>query len=173
MIITIGGSAASGKTTLARKLARILKYKHISAGGIMREMAAERGQSLMEFSRYAEKNPKVDVEIDRRQIKLARGNCVVDGRLSAYFIKADLKIWLTATVEVRARRIKNRDNFKTLKDAVKHIKLRESSERKRYMRIYGIKHPDLGRYDIILDTGKFGINATIDVIAKAVETMRR
>ncbi|MBM3309730.1 MAG: cytidylate kinase, partial [Candidatus Altiarchaeales archaeon] len=44
MIITVGGSAASGKTTLARGLAKQLKFKHISAGGIMREMACEREQ---------------------------------------------------------------------------------------------------------------------------------
>ncbi|RLI90672.1 MAG: cytidylate kinase, partial [Candidatus Altiarchaeales archaeon] len=39
MIITIGGSICSGKTTLARELAKRFNLKHISAGSIMREMA--------------------------------------------------------------------------------------------------------------------------------------
>lgn len=171
MLITVGGSAASGKTTLARNLAKRLKFKHISAGGIMREMASERRQSLIEFSKHAEKNPKVDVEIDRRQKKLAKGNCVVDGRLSAHFLKPDLSVWLTAPVKVRARRIKNRDKFTTLEHAVEHIRRRELSEKKRYKKIYGIKHPDLSRYNVILDTSKFGIKATTDIIAKAVEKL--
>ena len=60
MIITVGGQAASGKSTLAKALAERLRYRHISAGHVMREMAAERGTSLVEFSRYAEKHPEVD-----------------------------------------------------------------------------------------------------------------
>lgn len=173
MIITVGGSAASGKTTLARNLAKRLKFKHISAGGIMREMASERKQSLIEFSKYAEKNPEVDVEIDQRQKKLAKGNCVIDGRLSAHFIKADLKVWLTAPIEVRAMRIKKRDRFKTLDDAVNHIKRREASEKKRYKKIYGINYPDLSIYDIILDTSRFGIKATTGIIAEAAENLKK
>lgn len=57
MIITVSGNAASGKTTLARNLAKRLKFKHVSAGGIMREMASEKGQNLIEFSKHAEKKP--------------------------------------------------------------------------------------------------------------------
>jgi cytidylate kinase len=173
MIVTIGGFAASGKTTLARRLAERLGFKHVSAGALMREMAYERKQSLMDFSRYAESHTDVDVEIDRRQKKLARGNCVVDGRLSAHFIKAGLKVWLTAPMETRARRIKKRDGHKTLKEAVRHIERREESEKKRYLRIYGIKHPDYSIYDLILDTSTFTADETAEVVATAACALRR
>lgn len=171
MIITVGGSAASGKTTLARNLAARLGFKHISAGGLMREMAAERGKTLLDFSRYAESHPGVDREIDRRQKRLAKGDCVVDGRLSAHFLKAGLSIWLTAPLDVRARRIWRRDGFRTLGDAALHIKRREESERRRYKRIYRIDHPDLGIYDLILDTGRFGIDETCAIAATAVKCL--
>jgi cytidylate kinase len=171
MIITVGGSAASGKTTLARALAERLKYKHVSAGGIMRKMAAERNQSLIDFSKYAEKNPEIDVEIDHRQKKLAKGNCVVDGRLSAYFIKADFNVWLTAPLEARAWRIRRRDGFKTLGDAVAHIKRREASEKKRYKKIYNLDYPDLAKYDLILNTARFDIPSTVEVVASAVKNL--
>lgn len=173
MIVTVGGSAASGKSTLAGNLARKLGFKHVSAGAIMREMASLRKQTLMEFSLYAEGHPEVDVEIDRRQRRLARGNCVVDGRLSAHFIKADLSVWLTAPLEVRARRIWRRDGFRTLRDAIRHVERREASERRRYRRVYGIDHPDFSVYDLMLDTGTFGVDETLDVVAKAVEVLQR
>lgn len=117
------------------------------------------------------KNPEVDFEIDRRQKKMAKGDCVVDGRLSAHFLKPDLSIWLTAPIEILARRIKNRDNFKTLEEAVEHIKKREASEKKRYKRIYKINHPQLDVYDLILDTSKFNITAMTEITAKAVGTL--
>ncbi|MDD5112302.1 MAG: cytidylate kinase family protein [Candidatus Altiarchaeota archaeon] len=171
MIITVGGSAASGKTTLAKNLAKRLGFRHISAGGIMRDMAAEQGKDLIEFSKYAEKHHEIDLEIDRRQKILAKGNIVVDGRLSAHFLNAGLRIWLTAPLEVRARRIWRRDGFKTLKDAMAHITRREESERRRYRRIYSINHPDLGIYDLILCTERFGVEETTDIAAAAAKCL--
>ena len=173
MLITVGGSAASGKTTLAMELARRLKFKHISAGGLMRVLAAENNMDLIEFSKYAESHPEVDFEVDRRQKKLANGDCVVDGRLSAHFLKASLRVWLTAPIEVRARRIRYRDKFKNIGDAVRHIRRREASERVRYRRLYGIDHPQLDIYNLILDTGLFGISETVDIVEKAVECLKK
>lgn len=51
----------------------------------------------------------IDIEIDKRQADLTKKseNLIIEGRLSAYFIEADLKIWLTAPFDVRAQRICN------------------------------------------------------------------
>jgi len=168
MIITIGGSICSGKTTLARELAKKFNLRHISAGSIMREMAKKRGMSLLEFSRYAESNPEVDLEIDRRQKELASGNCVVDGRLSAYFLDSDLKIWLDAPLNVRAERLSERDK-KSEEDAKRSIIEREDSERKRYMEIYGINLRDISAYDLIINTAKFDIKTMTELVSIAIK----
>ncbi|MCX6695926.1 MAG: AAA family ATPase, partial [Candidatus Altiarchaeota archaeon] len=156
MIVTIGGSVASGKSTLAERLSKRLGFKRLSAGQIMREMAAERGVSLLEFSRYAEEHPEVDREIDERQRKVAStGNYVVDGRLSAHFLKPDLSVWLNAPVEVRASRILDRgEKYRSLEEASEAISQREASERKRYREFYGIDLDDMRVYDMVLNTGK-------------------
>jgi len=112
MIIAIGGSIGSGKTTLASEISRAFDMQHVSAGQVMRDMAKERGMDILEFSRYAEEKPEVDREIDRKQKELcSRGNAVVDGRLSAYMLDADLRVWLDAPLEVRAKRVAMREKI--------------------------------------------------------------
>lgn len=91
-------------------------------------MAKERGMSVLEFSNFAENNIDIDIEIDKRQADLAKKseNLIIEGRLSAYFIEADLKIWLTAPFDVRAQRICNRES-KTEDIAKREIRIREES----------------------------------------------
>lgn len=168
MIITIGGSIGSGKTTLAQDISKKFKFRHISAGEIMRDMANEKGMSLLEFSKYAESNLEIDREIDNRQKKLVRGNCIIDGRLSAYFLKPDIAIWLNAPPGIRAKRIMQRDGIKKFSEAKKHISKREKSEKIRYRKIYGIDLEDMGIYELIINTGKFDIKTIGDIISAAI-----
>ena len=165
MIITIGGSVGSGKSTLAVELSRKINFKRLSAGEIMRRMAAEKGLNIMEFSKYAEEHPEVDKEIDERQRQIAsKGDYVVDGRLSAYVLKPDFSVWLTAPLEVRAQRIMGRgERFPSIEDACKVITDREASEHKRYKEFYGIDLSDLAVYDLVLNTGKFNIFEMTDL----------
>lgn len=165
MIVTIGGEVASGKSTLARELASRLGFRHVSAGAIMREMAAEQGMSLLEFSSYAESHPEVDREIDDRQKKLASsGDCVVEGRLSAHFLPADFKVWLTAELSERARRARGRGDRE--EDITAAIKKRAKSERKRYIKFYNIDLNDTSIYDLVLDTTRLPVKEMVDRVEK-------
>ena len=136
MIITISGKAGSGKSTVAKELAKKLKLGHYSVGDLMREMAKAKGISLFELGRKAEKDKKIDKELDNRQIELGKkeDNFVIDGRLTSLFIpKADLKVFLDCDDQVRAKRIlkegRNDEKNKSLKETIKDIKKREESER--------------------------------------------
>ena len=113
MIITVGGLAGTGTTTTAEGLSEKLNIPYISAGFVFREMAAEKGMSVLEFSEFAEGNDDIDKEIDRRQAEKAKSaeNLIVEGRLSAYFVEnADLRVWLVTPFDVRSRRISDREN---------------------------------------------------------------
>lgn len=168
MIITIGGSIGSGKTTLAKEISERFNLKHVSAGLVMRKMAEEKDMSLLDFSKYAESNPKIDEEIDQKQKSLVKTDCVVDGRLSAYFIPADLKIWLDAPLKDRVERVVKRDNV-SKKEARKDIVKREQSERKRYLKIYDINLDSMEIYDLIINNGRFSIKNTVDIVSAAVK----
>jgi len=173
MIVTVGGQAASGKSTLAKALASRLGFGHLSAGQTMRDMAAERGVSLVEFSKYAESHPEVDKEVDERQKRAAKGDCVVDGRLSRFFLKPDLSVWLVAPADVRARRVLGRgERYSGFESALAELNARDGSERERYLRFYGIDLNDLSVYDVVLNTGRFGIEEMTDVALSAVNSLR-
>jgi len=170
MIITISGQIGSGKSTLAKEIAKRFKLRYISAGEIMRKMAKEKGMSLIEFSKFAELNSSVDREIDERQVELAKeGNCVVEGRISAYFLNSKLKIFLITPLNIRARRVMERDKLKNIEEAIELIKKREDSERKRYRKIYGINFDDFENYDIILNTERFTKDELADIVSSIIK----
>ena len=129
MIITIGGLAGTGTTTVTELLSEKLDIPSISSGSIFRQMAKERGMSVLEFSEFAENNKDIDIEIDNRQCEIAKSseNLIIEGRLSAYFVEADLKVWLITPFDVRSARIADRED-KSIDLAMDEIKIRENSE---------------------------------------------
>lgn len=156
MIITISGLPGSGKTTVAKILAEKLKLRHVSTGEVFRKMAEERKMKLNDFSKLAEKDLKIDKELDKRQIELVReGDAVFEGRLAGWLTAknglSSIKIWLDASLDVRARRIVQREN-KKLEVVKEEIEVREGSEWKRYWDLYGINLNDLSVYDMVINT---------------------
>ncbi len=172
MIITVGGLIGSGKTTVAKALAKTFKLKHISAGEVFRSMAEERGISLEELTKLAEKNHDLDREVDEKQKKLATGNAVVDGRLSGWLLGADLKIWLKAPLEVRVRRVVKREG-KGFEQVVEETKRREESEIKRYREIYKIDISDMSPYDAVINTSLWDAEEVVSIAAKMVELLKK
>lgn len=172
MIITIGGVAGSGTTTAAEVLSEKLNIPYISAGSIFRQMAAERGMSVLEFSEFAENNTDIDIEIDKRQADLANNseNLVIEGRLSAHFINADLRVWLTAPLDVRAKRVCERES-KSEEIAKREIITREKSEALRYLDIHNIDISNLDIYDLIVNTDSFNPDSIAEIILTTLKVI--
>ena len=63
MIITISGNPGSGKSTVAKIVVEKLGLKRVYAGGIMRELALDRGITLEEFMASLSKDPKLEKDI--------------------------------------------------------------------------------------------------------------
>lgn len=172
MIITIGGLAGSGTTTASKILSEKLGVRYISAGDIFRQMAAEKGMDLLEFGKFAEGNDEIDLEIDRRQAKIAEESedLIVEGRLSAHFVDADLKIWFVAPIDVRTERICQREN-KPKEQVKKEISTRGASEAKRYREIHGIDIGNMEVYDIVINSNSFQPEAIADILLKVTEVI--
>jgi len=176
MIITISGKAGSGKSTVAKEVAKKLNLKHYSIGDLMRQIAKERNMSLIELSRLAEKDSSIDTELDRKNIELREeDNFVIDGRLTAYFSPyAELKVFLDCKDKVRAERILNdkreEEKSRNINALIKTIRQREQSERKRYNNLYNIDCYDKKLYDLIIDTTNLSVNEVVEKIIKAVKS---
>jgi cytidylate kinase len=173
VLLTIGGFAGSGKTTVASGLSRKLGFTHVSAGEVFRELARERAMSLEQLSKLAETQPEIDKMVDRRQAELARSceSAVVDGRLSGWVLKADIAVWLKAPLELRAERIAGREGKQRVV-ALEETRARESSETLRYRAFYDIDVTNLDIYDLVIDTAHWDQHAVIALIAQAVKAYR-
>jgi cytidylate kinase len=156
MTLTVSGEVGAGKSTVARALAQMLGLRCLSSGEIFREEARRRGVTLAELSLLAEQDPSIDRMVDQAQVAEARtSDIVVESRLSGWLLDGDVRIWLRAPVDVRARRVAARDGV-TVEAARADIMIRESSERRRYAALYHIDLEDLTRYHIVLDTSVWG-----------------
>jgi cytidylate kinase len=173
MIITIGGPAGSGTSTTSRILSEKTGIPYISAGDIFRQMAAERSMDVLKFSKFAEGNIEIDQEIDQRQAKLAAEseNLIVEGRLSAYFVDADLKVWCNAPLDVRSERISQREN-KSINLAREEIVTRERSEAQRYLEIHQIDINNMDVYDVVINTHAFKADKVAQIIVKVTEVIK-
>jgi len=174
MRITISGLPGSGTTTVAKLLSTELSLELISAGEMFRQIAEEKKLQLEQFNKLAENNDDFDRQIDARQGEEAmkRENVIVEGRLSGFFVPdADLKIWLKAPVEIRARRIAGREKI-AYEEALSAVKSRERSENKRYKEYYGINLDDLSIYDLVIDSSRWRERDIVEMILVAKERVR-
>ena len=173
MIITIGGLAGTGTTTLAEVLSDRLEVPYISAGSVFREMAAEHGMSVLEFSEFAEGNDDIDKEIDKRQAEKAKSsdNLIIEGRLSAFFVdNADLKVCLVTPFDVRSKRIAQRED-KSVDIAKDEIITREKSEALRYKEIHNIDISNMEIYDLIVNTDSFDPESISEIIIQTLKVI--
>jgi len=176
MIITIGGRAGSGKSTVAKLLAKRLNLKVYSMGDLTRRIAEERRISLIELNRLQERDPSIDTEIDNLQRELGRkeNDFVIDSRLGILFIPMeDFKVFLDANEIVRAKRILNDartlERSTELNDTVAKLREREESEIKRYRQYYSFNCYDKDKYDIVINTSILLPEEVVELIVKKIE----
>ena len=151
MRIAVSGKSGCGNTTVSRIVAETLGYTLINY--TFRTMAEELGIPFKEVCALAELDDSYDMQLDERQVALASiEDCVLGSRLAIWMLKeADIKVYLTASTDARARRIHQRE------DGDFALRLQETLDRDihdsaRYRRIYGIDNDDYSFADLVIDT---------------------
>ncbi|NPA70046.1 MAG: AAA family ATPase [Crenarchaeota archaeon] len=175
VVIAVSGQPASGKTTIARKLAEYYGLRYVSNGMLFRRLAEEKGIPFLEFHKLAEQDENIDRQIDSMALEEAKkGNVVIEGHLAGWVLKdvADVKIYLKASLEVRARRLAQRENM-SIEDAIREITFREENNRKRYLKIYGIDIKDLSVFDIVLDTTYLDVDEVLEILRSYIDKIIR
>jgi cytidylate kinase len=172
-VLTIGGLHGTGKSSAADIIAKQFALKRVSAGGIFRDLARERGLTLEEFSRVAEEDESIDRELDSRiKAEAEKGNVMLDGQLAAHMAgeHADLKILLTAPLRTRVKRIAARDTI-SYEEALRETEVRERIERARYIEFYGFDVNNISIYDLVINTEKYDLDGVVDIISTAIRRL--
>src|SRR5512136_2020135 len=134
MRVTISGPPGSGKTTVARVVAKTLDLKLILTGQVFREQAKRAKMDVHKYNNLAEKDRSIDEKLDNEIISLAMksNNVLVEGRLAGHLFKrreiSAFKVFVTAPARIRAERIANREATTADLEMEKLVK-RELSEK--------------------------------------------
>lgn len=170
LVITVAGPHGSGRTTQAIRLAETFKLQYVSTGTLFRERAAQLGVSLEEMTRIAAEDDSFDKFIDDRAKQETRKRGVVlDATLSGWVAEdPDIRIYLTAPLEVRVQRIANREK-KGTEEVEKETRLREEAEVQRFQRYYGFDIADLARYDVVLNTALADADGIANILKNVVK----
>lgn len=99
------------------------------------------------------------------------GNVVIVGRGGAYILKGPevLHVFLRAKEAVRVKAIMARFNITSADEARKRLHRTEENWTAYIKQVYGHDRNDASHYDLVIDTGRLGYEAAIDVIMAALK----
>ncbi len=181
MIITITGKPGSGKSTIAKRLAEKLQFKHYDMGALQRQMARERGLTLEEWQGVNEKDASIDQKLDAYQKDLGKkeDNVVLEGRMSHVMIPHAVKIYLDVDLHEAAHRIflekrnshHNEKAYASEESLYEAIVARMKSEDMRWEKTYGVTMPhDPSKFDLFLDTTTLSIDEVFEKVYTFVQS---
>ena len=180
-VICISGMAGTGKSTLAKKLAKKYGLKYYSGGDALKALAAEEGSNAsnngwwespegLAFLRQREKDPQFDKAVDDKLLEYARqGDVLLDSWTMPWLLKTGFKIWLLASIEKRAERVAQRDKL-TVEDALRILKEKEARTKAIYQKLYGFTlGEDFAPFNLVLDTDNLGSEEVFQVLCKVLD----
>ena len=165
--IAISGKSGCGNSTVSGIVAEELNLRLINY--TFHSIADELELDFEEVCRRAETDAKYDRMVDNRQVALAaEGSCVLGSRLAIWLLdSADLTVYLTASIKVRAGRIQKREGG-SLPDVLSTTEARDLRDRERYKKLYSIDIDEYGFADLIIDTEKYDPNQEANIIVEAI-----
>ncbi len=161
MNVIICGLASTGKSTLAKLVAKHFKMEYISSSTLLKGMLGYDYRKQKDFwdtkGLYLsnERNTKtVDKELDKIQLKLAKeGNKVFDSWAMGWLYKGKaIKILISASEKVRAERMSKRDSLSKA-ECIRSLKKRDKENGVFFKKLYSIDIlNDIRPFDLIINT---------------------
>ena len=181
LVICISGMAGTGKSTLAKKLAKKYNLRYYSGGDALKELAKEEGYDIsvrgwwesslgLQFLQTRLVDPKFDKKVDDKLLEYAiQGNVLLDSWTMPWLLKGGFKIWLEASFQKRAARVAERDNL-PFEEAVKVLGEKESRTKAIYKGLYGFTlGEDLTPFDFVLDTDNLSASEVFEVLCNVMD----
>jgi len=183
IVICVSGMTGCGKSTVARRLAEKYGLRYVSGGNALKALAIEAGYKPaetgwwetdegMKFLRQRMEDSKFDKKVDEKLMELAKqGNVVLDSWTMPWLLKEGFKVWLEASVNVRAKRVAERDGI-DVERALGILKKKDEKTRVIYKGLYGF---DLGKdfspFDLIIDTDVLDADEVFNAVCLVVDRL--
>ena len=180
--IIICGLPAAGKTTVARMISERLKIPTLGGTDILKDMAKERGYHMtgddwwdteegMKFLGERKLRSGFDKEVDSRLLEKAKkGDVVITSYPVPWLSRHGVKVWLSGSVETRARRMAKRDHM-TVTKCTKVLRIRDEENYKLYKKIYGIEFGrDLEPFDLVVETDDIDEARVAEIVIRFVKS---
>lgn len=182
-VVCISGMAGTGKSTLAKKLARKYNLKYYSGGDALKELAKQEGYDVsingwwetpvgLNFLNKRVNDPKFDMAVDEKLLEYStQGNVLLDSWTMPWLVKGGFKIWLQASFTKRATRVAERDGI-SFQEAVKVLEEKEARTKAIYKALYGfVLGEDLAPFDFILDTDNLNADEVFEVLCRVMDNI--
>lgn len=169
IVILVNGLVGAGKSVLCEKISEHYKLKYYPTSGVLRNlMEKELKQKHVDITKNTGfweseegkkflstrlKDTSFDKKLDKYLLELVeKGGIVLDSWVMPWISKKGYKIWLTASDDIRFRRVAGRD-IKKLEEAKERSINKEKKTIAIYKKAYGFTWgKNLEVFDLIINT---------------------
>jgi cytidylate kinase len=183
IVVCISGMAGTGKSTLAKKLAKKYQLRYYSGGDVLKALAAEEGYDSssrgwwespegLRFLKKREKDLNFDKKVDDKLLEYAEGGRVLlDSWTMPWLLKTGFKIWLVASIEKRAERIARRDRI-PVKEAFRVLNEKEAGTKAIYQKLYGFTlGENFEPFNLVLDTDNLNAGKVFQILCMVMDNV--
>ncbi len=168
--IVVSGDISTGKSTLAKNLAKSLGWDFFSGGAYFRQWHKEHNISLEDTEIIPEKVDR-DFEKDvQNKIRTEEGT-VYESQLGGWHargLKNVFKVLCVADFNVRMERASKRDGV-SLEEATENSKIRSEALNRKYKKLYGVEDRfDPKYFDLVVDTTTLGPEEVLQEVLKSM-----
>jgi cytidylate kinase len=182
-VICICGLTASGKSTVARRVAERYGLRVYSGGDALKVLAIEAGykplnrgwwesKEGLRFLQQRRCDLGFDRKVDAKLLEYAeQGNVVLDSWTMPWLFDNGFNIWIDASKDVRVKRLAKRDNL-SLMEALKILEEKEETTQEIYKKLYGFSlGEDFSPFDSVLDTDKLDADEVFQTVSVIIDRL--